>query len=122
MDRKENSYNCNDCGKSFGRHDVLRRHEKSHDKSTTSHICTICGQSYGRKDTLRRHEKSHEKAHTCNICGKSFGRQDHLRRHEKIHTRQPSQMADRDDTSNVDKDDKSTKTPVKKVMNADKDD
>ena len=121
MDRKENSCTCNICGKSFGRLDNLRRHENSHDKSNTSHICSICGQSFGRRDNLSRHEKSHENSHTCNVCRKSFGRQDVLKRHEKIHTRQLSQKADKDDTSNVDKD-KSTEAPGKKVMNADKDD
>ena len=122
MDRKENSHTCNVCGKFFGRQDNLRRHEKSHEKSNDSHICSICGQSFGRKDTLTRHEKSHKKAHTCNICGKSFGRQDHLTRHEKIHIKQPSQKADKDDTSNADKDDKSTEASAEKPMKADKDD
>ena len=120
MDRNE--YTCNVCGKSFGRQDVLRRHEKSHENFCTSHICSICGQLFGRKDTLRRHEKSHEKAHTCNICGKSFGRQDVLKRHEKSHSRKTSQKADRDDTSNADKDNNPTEPPAKNEMEADRDD
>ena len=119
MDRKENLYTCNVCEKSFGRKDNLKRHQISHEKS---HICNICGQSFGRHDLLTRHEKSHEKIHTCNICGKSFGRQDNLRRHEKIHVRQPSQKADKDDTSNTTKYDKSKEAPAKNEMNADKDD
>ena len=96
MEEKDKSYSCNICGKSYGRKDNLKRHEKSHEETNISFICSNCGQSFIRQDTLKRHEKAHEETHTCNVCGKFFGRKDALKRHEKIHAKQYAQQEKED--------------------------
>ncbi len=48
------------CGRTFSKHDSLRRHIDELHKNIRPFVCEICDKSYGRKDYLDRHLKIHE--------------------------------------------------------------
>ncbi|KAF2095954.1 hypothetical protein NA57DRAFT_43210, partial [Rhizodiscina lignyota] len=49
-------------------------------------VCDQCQRSFGRVEHLKRHLGSHteERPFRCSICNKSFLRNDTLQRHEQI--------------------------------------
>ena len=91
-------YVCQECGKAYGRQDVLRKHVRTkHGSSETEESlflkCTACEKTYGRKDCLRKHyRRKHidiaKKYVTfdCNECDKTFSSRDKLTRHKIQHT------------------------------------
>jgi hypothetical protein len=68
----------------------LARHMRTHSgvKDFTCDFPN-CGRSFGRKDALRTHQRFHRRdaAHTCLECGKSFVQLQDLRRHAASHAR-----------------------------------
>ncbi len=48
------------CGKTFSKHDSLRRHVDELHKNIRPFVCELCDKSYGRKDYLDRHKRTHE--------------------------------------------------------------
>ena len=91
-------YCCQECGKAYGRKDVLRKHVRTKHRSTDGEEslmlkCTACEKTYGRKDCLRKHfKRTHidiiKKYETfaCNQCDKTFSSRDKLTRHKIQHT------------------------------------
>ncbi|KAG8523028.1 Zinc finger and BTB domain-containing protein 41, partial [Galemys pyrenaicus] len=73
-------WTCFICGKSVRERLHLRVH---HDDKR--YECDECGKTFIRHDHLTKHKKIHsgEKAHQCEECGKCFGRRDHLTVHYK---------------------------------------
>lgn len=51
-------YHCNDCPKTFGRPQDLRRHITSLHLKEKRFICQKCKKAFSRKDALRRHERT----------------------------------------------------------------
>jgi len=91
-------YVCQECGKAYGRQDVLRNHVRTkHGNPGTEDSlmlkCTACEKTYGRKDCLRKHfRRKHidiaRKYVTfdCDQCDKTFSSRDKLTRHKIQHT------------------------------------
>jgi len=91
-------YVCQECGKAYGRQDVLRNHVRAkHGCSGTEDSlilkCSACEKTYGRRDCLRKHfRRKHinfaKKYVTfdCNQCDKTFSSRDKLTRHKIQHT------------------------------------
>ena len=83
---------CPECGKVYGRKDVLRKHMRIHgitksEPNAISYNCKECDASYSSRDKLTRHEIQHTvpdgKPFECLICETSFSRKDALTRHRK---------------------------------------
>ena len=92
-------YVCQECGKAYGRQDVLKNHVRTkHGNSAGTEDslilkCTACEKTYGRKDCLRKHfRRKHidvaKKYVTfdCDQCDKTFSSRDKLTRHKIQHT------------------------------------
>ena len=77
-------YNCEACGKAFGRARDLKRHIRSIHEGVKNNKCETCGKAFNRLDILNTHILVvHEglKNHKCEICGKAFGRATDLKKH-----------------------------------------
>lgn len=105
-------FNCDDCGKIFGKkkhlndhirdiHTALKcdkcnrrfrtekefnLHKMRHSKSS-GFACSYCPKIFTNNPNLRRHERTHTeiKKFVCSICDKNFGQKTNLLRHIKIH-------------------------------------
>ncbi|EDW97562.1 zinc finger protein 236 [Drosophila yakuba] len=106
---------CNECGISFHRQDLLRRHAKLHYKPTdqaaggsnsdvtaggdeehakdsTGHCCNTCGKSFPSALEMLAHAEIHARfpPFKCVLCGISFYEEQAIKRH--LHTRHPSEL------------------------------
>ncbi|XP_017067200.2 LOW QUALITY PROTEIN: uncharacterized protein LOC108105239 [Drosophila eugracilis] len=106
---------CNECGISFHRQDLLRRHAKLHYKQTdtaavennsdvtaggdvelakdsTGHCCNTCGKSFPSALEMLAHAEIHARfpPFKCVLCGISFYEEQAIKRH--LHTRHPSEL------------------------------
>ncbi|KAK7810795.1 hypothetical protein U0070_009500 [Myodes glareolus] len=89
-------YECDECGKTFIRHDHLTKHKKIH-SGEKAHQCEECGKCFGRRDHLTVHYKSvhlGEKVwqkykatfHQCDVCKKIFKGKSSLEMHFRTHS------------------------------------
>ncbi|EFX79479.1 hypothetical protein DAPPUDRAFT_6281, partial [Daphnia pulex] len=83
--------NCSTCGKLFSRPQDLKRHLRTHNK-TSAYLCEECGKSYRSLDGLSYHkalnhretnDSSAESLLKCSKCNKSFTNQIQLNVHLK---------------------------------------
>ncbi|TPX35770.1 hypothetical protein SmJEL517_g01874 [Synchytrium microbalum] len=83
--KDSNRFQCEQCGRVFGRQYNLSSHLKTH-QTDKPFECVHCEARFARNHDLNRHKKIHskEKIHTCPHCGRTFARRDALRRHEKM--------------------------------------
>nr|XP_017002541.2 uncharacterized protein LOC108061050 [Drosophila takahashii] len=106
---------CNECGISFHRQDLLRRHAKLHYKQTdqaaaesnsdvtaggdvelakdsAGHSCNTCGKSFPSALEMLAHAEIHARfpPFKCVLCGISFYEEQAIKRH--LHTRHPSEL------------------------------
>nr|XP_036675328.1 zinc finger protein 646-like [Drosophila suzukii] len=106
---------CYECGISFHRQDLLRRHAKMHYKQTdqaagesnsdvtaggdveiakdsTGHSCTTCGKSFPSALEMLAHAEIHARfpPFKCVLCGVSFYEEQAIKRH--LHTRHPTEL------------------------------
>ncbi|KAF4789629.1 Zinc finger and BTB domain-containing protein 41 [Turdus rufiventris] len=75
-------YECEECGKTFIRHDHLTKHKKIH-SGEKPYKCQICNQSFRIKKTLTKHMVIHSDARpfNCQHCNATFKRKDKLKYH-----------------------------------------
>ncbi|XP_067893805.1 zinc finger and BTB domain-containing protein 41 isoform X2 [Heterodontus francisci] len=89
-------YECEECGKTFIRHDHLTKHKKTH-SGEKAHQCEECGKCFGRRDHLSVHYRSvhlGEKVwqkykatlHQCEVCKKEFKGKSSLDMHFRTHS------------------------------------
>ena len=83
QDKEKTMYACEQCDKSYGRKDHLRRHIQSAHSDDRPFVCRVCALTFPRKDRLVRHERVHSGCpqYPCLICGKKFFRKDSLGKH-----------------------------------------
>ncbi|XP_067619168.1 uncharacterized protein [Eurosta solidaginis] len=89
---------CSECGMSFHREDLLRRHSKIHTKTKTKnniendkdrHCCNTCGETFAEALDLLAHAEIHARSppFKCVLCGETFFEELSIKRHlQAIHT------------------------------------
>ena len=74
---------CDQCGKSFGTVDKLKRHRKNTHQDLS---CQVCGISVGSPGAMKRHKEVHQaNPLKCEICGKTISYSSHYNRHLQTH-------------------------------------
>ena len=79
------SFRCQECGEKYAHEVSLKRHVKSHSKSSACHVCKLCKKAFTRKDNLWRHEEKihrllnmnidalmEKSGNDCKMCGKKL--------------------------------------------------
>ena len=81
-------FQCNVCGKSFGRKCGLAQHKVSH-SAIKPHVCTECGKSFLHLSRLKSHiDITHRglEPFKCQECGKSYSQKNDLKLHiQRVH-------------------------------------
>ncbi|XP_058892773.1 zinc finger protein 655 isoform X2 [Kogia breviceps] len=86
---EEKSYEYNEGGLTFIKHQGIRLREKPY-------TCNECGKDFRLNSHLIQHQRIHtgEKPHECNECGKAFSQTSCLIQHHKIHRKEKSYECD----------------------------
>ena len=87
MQKQEDNFQCEVCGKSFSKIGYLKKHEKIHNLRKTL-MCKTCNKCFNTSWELKVHERNHsgERPHQCKICSKTFTQMYILKSHEKMHS------------------------------------
>ncbi|XP_049923476.1 zinc finger protein 177-like [Epinephelus moara] len=82
----EKPFSCSECGKTYVRHEDLKRHVRSH-TGEKLFCCCECGKTFGYSGGLKKHMRTHkgEKLFSCSECGKRFGYSRELKKHMRTH-------------------------------------
>ena len=81
---------CKDCGKTFRRKWILKRHKESCKGETQQFICELCLKVFNAKRNLSYHKKNGCTKYNfkCDQCNKSFKKEEMMRLHvEKYHSK-----------------------------------
>ncbi|XP_048003357.1 zinc finger protein OZF-like [Leguminivora glycinivorella] len=84
---KNKIYNCDTCGKKFGREVGLNIHKKCHIRQEL--VCEICKKQFKIKSRLDEHKKTHagEKPFWCKKCNTFFSDKFNFNKHKRTHRR-----------------------------------
>ena len=99
MNAKDDSFQCNVCGKSCSSMSNKNTHEKLvHTEETMKkYSCSLCEKRYVRKCDLKAHLVSHSKQphgnFKCNVCSSYFKTQNSLGKHKQKHTQKSFKCA-----------------------------
>ncbi|XP_011182607.2 uncharacterized protein Znf569_1 [Zeugodacus cucurbitae] len=91
-ERLYGEFYCSECGMSFHREDLLRRHAKIHTKTTAEcgidndkdrHCCNTCGETFAEALDLLAHAEIHARypPYKCVLCGETFFEELTIKRH-----------------------------------------
>ncbi|XP_051560110.1 zinc finger protein 25-like isoform X2 [Myxocyprinus asiaticus] len=87
--QREKEFCCDQCGKVFFIHSVLKAHVKTH-SGEKPFQCSECDKCFRTKGVLVAHERTHtgEKPYKCPHCEKRFNHKPHLKTHVRVHTKE----------------------------------
>ncbi|KAM7359217.1 uncharacterized protein ACRADG_012923 [Cochliomyia hominivorax] len=97
---------CSECGMSFHRQDLLRRHAKCHNKgngintgetnveSKGQHCCNTCGETFAEALDLLAHAEIHARypPFKCVLCGESFFEESTIKKH--LQSQHPNEITE----------------------------
>lgn len=86
---KDIKYTCKVCQVEFTQQANLKRHMKVVHQGIRKYECEHCGKSFGKAETLKYHVMTHtgERPLECEICHKRFIQPVALKKHKQTHTR-----------------------------------
>jgi len=74
-------YVCDECGKSFHKHHLLRNHRVEHTGDPLPFKCNQCGKTFQYAMYLKRHARIH-KGYVCDVCNSTFEKWSDLQQHK----------------------------------------
>ena len=79
--RREKTFSCTKCEKTFTQLSHVRRHENTVHSNKRPFNCSQCEKKFKDASGLKSHEKIHtgEKPFNCTYCDKRFGQPSHLK-------------------------------------------
>ncbi|XP_072311901.1 zinc finger protein 646 [Eucyclogobius newberryi] len=88
LDKEEQQFKCDECGRSYRHSCSLLNHKKSH--KTGLFCCHICQKNFYNLLALKSHQRSHfdVKRFRCDECGKAYKIQKQLLNHLKKHKKE----------------------------------
>jgi hypothetical protein len=100
--KRGRSTDCDICGKTFSRQDVMKRHRLAHGGEKTF-VCGICSKAFMRADQLSEHQRVHDgsRPYVCDFpgCDKSYTSSGNLVIHKRDHSNERPYVCDLCDQS-----------------------
>lgn len=81
----ELKFSCQICSKTFKTKQLLKNHEKTHNKQFQCSACSKKFPSQSRLNTHRKENHENPRSFGCEECGKKFNRKGNLKKHQEIH-------------------------------------